>query len=190
MAVVEACPWPIPSLRRLAAVDFELALLSVLVVEGWKPLARWEHGLPSARRDDLAALGLHSRTITRRTTAGVAVLETVISRDEGLLALHAEVFDATPLRIDAALARLEGWLLGFPPCCVASYVAHGYAANGLAPADQAELFHWACPGCTITPRILPHLRDVTRRLRACLAATAGAGQYEVSSSRTLPRNTQ
>ena len=174
MAVVSAPSWPPAPLRRLAAVDFELALLAVLVVEGWKPLARWEHGLPAARHDDLAALGLRSRAIRRRTTAGTVVLETAISRDTGPIELYAEALDHTPLRIDAALARLEGWLFGFPPCCVMAYVEHGYAANALAPAVQAELFHWACPGCTITPRLLPHHRDVARRLRACLAATDDA----------------
>lgn len=170
MAVVSAPSWPPAPLRRLAAVDFELALLAVLVVEGWKPLARWEHGLPAARHEDLAALGLRSRAIRRRTTAGTVVLETVISRDAGPIELYAEALDDTPLRIDAALARLEGWLFGFPPCCVMAYVEHGYAANALVPAVQAELFHWACRGCTITPRMLSHHREVTRWLRACLAA--------------------
>lgn len=174
IATDAASPWPTGPLRRLAAVDFELALLAVLVVEGWKPLARWEHGLPAARHDDLAALGLRARAIRRRTTAGTVVLETVLSRATGPLALYAAAFDDTPLRIDAALARLEGWLFGFPPCCVTAYVEHGYAANALAPAAQAELFHWACPDCTITPRLLPRLREVTQRLRACLAATDDA----------------
>lgn len=166
--------WPRGPLRRLAALDFELALLAVLVVEGWKPLARWEHGLPAERHDDLAALGLRSRTIRRSTTAGTVVLETVLSRDPGPIDLYVEGFDETPLRIGPGQARLEGWLLGFPPCCVMAYVEHGYAANGLDPAAQAELFHWACPGCTITPRLLPRLRDVTRRLRACLDAPDAA----------------
>lgn len=170
MAIVPASPWPPEPLRRLAAEGFELALLAVLVIEGWKPLARWEHGLPAERRDDLAALGLQSRAIRRYTTAGTVVIETVISRDRGPLDVYAEGFDETPLRIDPARARLEGWLLGFPPCCVMAYVEHGYAANGLDPAAQAELFHWACPDCAITPRLLPHLREVTRRLRACLDA--------------------
>lgn len=170
MAIAPSSPWPQGPLRRLAAEGFELALLAVLVVEGWKPLARWEHGLPAARHDDLAALGLRSRTIRRLTTAGTAVLETVLSRARGPLDLYAEGFDETPLRIGPAQARLEGWLLGFPPCCVMAYVEHGYAANGLEREAQAELFHWACPGCTITPRLLPHLREVARRLRACLDA--------------------
>lgn len=172
MVVVPPAAWPHEPLRRLAAEGFELALLAVLVVEGWKPLARWEHGLPAARHDDLAALGLRSRTIRRSTTAGTVVLETVLSRDPGPLDLYAEGFDETPLRISPAQARLEGWLLGFPPCCVMAYVEHGYAANGLEREAQGELFHWACPGCTITPRLLPHLRDVARRLRACLDAPA------------------
>jgi len=174
MVVVPPAAWPPGPLRRLAAEGFELALLAVLVVEGWRPLARWEHGLPAERHDDLAALGLRSRTIRRSTTAGTVVLETVLSRDTGTLDLYAEVFDETPLRIDPAQARLEGWLLGFPPCCVMAYVEHGYAANGLDREAQAELFHWACPGCTITPRLLPKLRDVAGRLRACLDAPDAA----------------
>lgn len=164
-------PWPREPLGRLAAVDFELALLAVLVAEGWKPLARYEHALPAERHDDLAAMGLRTRQTRRRTTAGVVVYETVLSCHEGLLAVYVETFDDASLRIDAARARLEGWLFGFPPCCVTAYVEHGYSANALPPEEQAELFHWACPGCTITPRLLPHHRAVVGRLRTMLAAS-------------------
>lgn len=169
MAPDSSPAWPPRPLERLAAEGFELALLAVLVVEGWKPLARWEHPLPPERHDDLAALGLSTRRIRRHTPAGALVHETVLSRHVGLLELYAEAFDGTSLRIDTAQARLEGWLFGFPPCCVMAYVEHGYAPNTLPPGEQAELFHWACPGCAITPRILPHHRDIVRRLRALLA---------------------
>jgi hypothetical protein len=56
--------------------------------------------------------------------------------------------------------RFEGYLLGFPPCCVDEYIRRPYAKNGLADEKQKLLFHWTCRNCKITKFLLPAYEKV------------------------------
>ena len=58
------------------------------------------------------------------------------------------------------VARAEGLAFGYPGCCVESFLSRGYARNGLRPRDQRMLFHWACPGCSVSPRLAQSYREV------------------------------
>ena len=69
-------------------------------------------------------------------------------------------YDGTLIDKSTETKRLEGFLFGFPPCCVESFTHFGYRPNGLAPEDQELLFHWACPHCRVTPLLLPSYRRV------------------------------
>lgn len=84
---------------------------------------------------------------------------------DGLDRYVAECHGAPVANTPAQIER-EGVLLGYPACCAAAFARAPYAPNGLAPADQAILFHWACPGCRETPRLLPPYREVFERIAA------------------------
>jgi hypothetical protein len=84
---------------------------------------------------------------------------------------YAARFDGRRLEASPQNARFEGLLFGYPDCCVEGYVAHGYLPNSLRRTDQRLLFHWACPGCAVTPTLLPRYRAA---YRACHLARQGA----------------
>lgn len=153
------------NLRRLRQHDEDLAYLAQLTLGGLKPLSRYERRLTAEQRADLQALGLHWQANTRRTEQGGEVEETIFSRSQALVELYREAFAHSPLRLSRELGLLEGYLFGFPPCCVSAYLARPYAENGLGRDEQAILFHWACPGCSITPLLLPRYRDALALVR-------------------------
>ena len=72
----------------------------------------------------------------------------------------------SPISDDRDSVRVQGRLFGYPSCCVESYAVRGYARNALSRRDQRILFHWACPGCAVTRRLLP---DYWRIYRLCRA---------------------
>ncbi|MCB9701532.1 MAG: hypothetical protein H6711_06560 [Myxococcales bacterium] len=153
------------NLRRLREHDEDLAYLAQLTCVGLKPLSRYERPLNDGLRAELVALGLVQRTCRRRTEEGGEVDETVFSRHTPLLEIYRQAFDGGPLRLSRELGMLEGYLFGFPPCCVSAYLARPYAPNGLDREEQAILFHWACSGCSITPLLLPRYREALAAVR-------------------------
>ena len=148
------------SIRILKAVDFELAYLALLTREGLKPMSRWEKPLDEPGLEAFRQLGLQTRQIRRTVRRGKAFHETIFGRTPGYLDIYASHFDNRPVDKSAETVRLEGFLFGYPPCCVAQYVKHHYAPNEF-PAHQREtLFHWACKGCQITPLLLPAYEEI------------------------------
>ena len=143
------------SVLALRHLDFELAYLALLTREGLKPLSRWEKPLADDTLELLRELGLLSRRIIRTVKTGREVTETVFSVSPGYLELYEKRFGGRPIEKSAAAVRLEGFLFGFPPCCVDRFIRRPYAKNGLDPERQKILFHWACNGCKITPLLWP-----------------------------------
>lgn len=158
-------------LPHLAAFDLDFAYLAVLTATGVKPLSRHEGPLPDEARQWLRALGLDVAVNKRRAGSERCVEETVFARAASLVRLYERAFAGAPLHGGAALGRLEGWLFGFPSCCVAAYLEHPYVPNGLPEADQVVLFHWACPGCVITPLLVPAYRDLFAQVQAYRSET-------------------
>lgn len=154
------------ALGRLARIDEDLAYLALLTSQGLKPLSRYEKPLTAKSCEDLEALGLCWATHERLTDTGCAVEETVMSRHRELIEVYRTSFAGRPLRIDRRLGLLEGYLFGFPPCCVLAYLDRPYAANDLPAEDQAILFHWACPGCRITPLLVPRYQRALQALQS------------------------
>jgi hypothetical protein len=150
------------SLQVLKVVDFELAYLALLTRHGVKPLSRWEKPLDEAGFEAVWQLGLESRRVRRTVRMGKAFEETVFSLASAYVEIYASHFADQPVDKSAETVRIEGFLFGYPPCCVAQYVKHHYAPNEFPTQKQETLFHWACKGCQITPLLLPAYEEIYR----------------------------
>lgn len=149
-------------LRALRDIDFELVYLAALTCEGLKPLSRWERPLEQEQLKLLQQLGLLTKQIIRTVKTGKEVTETIFSASPGYIRLYEHRFGGTPIDKSAATIHFEGFLFGFPSCCVDEYIRHPYIKNGLDPEKQKILFHWACRNCEMTPLLLPAYQDIHR----------------------------
>ena len=149
-----------PQLRKL---DFELAYLSLLTQAGIKPLSRWEKSLASRRLQILKEIGLKTAIVQREVTSGLRIEEVIFSTFDNPIDTYLRHFENTPVNRSPHAQRIEGILFGYPSCCVDHFIKKGYAINSLSPEDQKILFHWACPGCEVTPHLLPRYREVYER---------------------------
>lgn len=150
------------SIGVLKAIDLELAYLALLTREGLKPVSRWQRPLDEPALEALKRLGLQTRQLRRTVRSGKPFAETVFGRACGYLDIYAHYFDLRPVDKSAETLRLEGFLFGYPPCCVAQYVKHHYAPNDFPTHKHETLFHWACKGCQITPLLAPAYEEVYR----------------------------
>ncbi|MHC4572873.1 MAG: hypothetical protein ACYS76_01865 [Planctomycetota bacterium] len=146
--------------RTLRDVDFELAYLALLTLRGLKPLSRWEKALDDRALKFLNRMGLLTEQIRRSVKTGAEVTETVFSVSGGYIRIYRDRFADTPIDKSAGTTRLEGFLFGFPPCCVDRFVRQPYCKNDLDPQLQKILFHWSCPGCKITAAVLPAYQQI------------------------------
>ena len=151
-------------LKALSQIDFELAYLAALTALGLKPVSRWEKPLADHALRQLCGLGLVAEQVRRTVKTGKEVTETVFSRAPGQIDLYKQRFDNTAIDKSAQTQRFEGFLFGYPPCCIEQYILRPYASNGLPEEDQKILFHWACKDCRITPTLLPAYRAIRDRL--------------------------
>jgi len=154
-------------LKQLKEIDFELAYLAALTCEGLKPLSRWEKPLDDRGRRFLQQMGLLTKQIQRTVKTGKLVSETIFSVSAGYIQLYEERFGGKPIDKSAATVRFEGFLFGFPPCCVDEFIRHPYIKNNLDPQHQEILFHWACRNCKITPILLPSYLRIHEYVKKC-----------------------
>lgn len=141
-------------IRILKKTDFELAYLALLTCEGIKPLSRWEKHLDDSGLETLREMGLFTKQVRRTTGTGNEVVEIIFSRTPAYIQLYERRFDGRPIDKSAETQLFEGFLFGYPPCCVNQFIKHPYAPNGLNPQEQEILFHWACKDCIITPLLI------------------------------------
>jgi hypothetical protein len=146
--------------RVLKQIDFDLAYLALLTREGLKPLSRWEKPLDASALQSLQQMGLLTKQIRRTVRTGKEVIETIFSRLPGYIQLYEKRFADTPIDKSPETQRLEGFLFGYPACCVDAYIRKPYAANGLPEQDQKILFHWACKDCSVTILLLPAYKNL------------------------------
>ena len=146
-------------LRALKGIDFELAYLAVLTHEGLKPLSRWEKSLTDGNLELLQRTGLITKQVRRTVKTGKQVVETIFSRTPAYIQLYEQAFSNTPIDKSPQTQRFEGFLFGYPPCCVNQYIRKPYAPNNLTQQQQKTLFHWACRDCKVTPALLPAYRN-------------------------------
>jgi len=89
-------------------LDFELAYLSLLTLEGLKPLSRWEKQFDSATLGSLKRLGLKTRTVDRSVQCGRDVKELLLSTSDSALEAYASKFSGSPVNRDEATIYCEG----------------------------------------------------------------------------------
>ncbi len=147
-------------LRALKAIDFELAYLVLLTREGLKPLSRWEKPLDESGIELLRRMGLITKLLRRKVKTGAEVLETIFSRSSACLELYEQRFANTAVDKSAETQRFEGFLFGYPPCCIDQYIRRPYSKNDLPENDQKILFHWACDNCKVTSLLLRAYKKV------------------------------
>jgi len=147
-------------IRALKDIDFELAYLALLTCQGLKPLSRWEKPLDDHGLGLLQQAGLLTKQITRTVKTGKEVVETIFSRAPAYIELYERRFADTPIDKSAETLRFEGFLFGYPPCCIEQYIRRPYTPNNIPSEDQKILFHWACKNCKITPTLLPAYKTI------------------------------
>lgn len=140
--------------RALKKIDFELAYLALLTHEGLKPLSRWEKQLDDVGLGQLRRMGLLAEQVARTVKTGSEIVETVFSKTPACIQLYERYFAGSPIDKSAQTQRFEGFLFGYPPCCVSQFISHPYIPNGLSAQEQEILFHWACKDCKITPLLV------------------------------------
>jgi uncharacterized protein (UPF0212 family) len=155
--------------KRLALLPFDLAYLVLLTENGTKPLSRWEGMAQVGIEDALKAAGLKFATVCRSLRNGKFTTELVFGKSEAYLDLYFRRFNGSLIEKSLEAQRIEGYLFGFPSCCVESFARYGYRPNGLVAEDQRLLFHCACPACRVTPLLLPSYRSAYRQCTEILA---------------------
>lgn len=153
--------------RTLKGIDFELAYLAVLTCEGIKPLSRWEKPLDGKGLELLQQTGLFTRQIRRTVKTGKEVVEIIFSRLPAHLQLYEQRFGNRPIDKSVQTRRFEGFLFGYPPCCVNEYIRNPYVLNNLEAEEQKILFHWVCRDCKITPLLLDAYKGIYNSLNNC-----------------------
>jgi hypothetical protein len=140
--------------------DFEFYYLTELTRQKIKPLSRWEQKLPEKTCRWLKHNGFSVERIPRKTLSGKDVVETIFSTSANYLDLYRRRFSHTLINKRAENQRFEGFLFGYPSCCVEQFIQHPYSANNLSRAEQSLLFHWACTDCRSTNDLIPYYQKV------------------------------
>lgn len=154
-------------LRALKQIDFELAYLALLTWEGLKPLSRWEKPLDESGLGLLRQMGLLTGQVRRTVKSGEIVIETIFSRTPAYIQLYEHSFSGTPIDKSARTQRIEGFLFGYPGCCIEQYIHKPYTPNDLTDDEQKILFHWVCQDCKVTPVLLDAYKSIHDLLAQC-----------------------
>jgi len=157
-------------MRTLRKLGFDIAYLALLTRERVKPLSRWEGRFSRRQIKALRHLGLKTDTVDRKLLNGGTKPELLFSASSRYLDLYRRKYHRSPIIKDHQTVTTEGFLFGYPHCCVKSFAENGYARNEFQGRGQEILFHWACPECRATPELLPHYRRAHDRCRELLAA--------------------
>ena len=160
---------------KLVRLDPELAYLTLLTAEGLKPISRWEGPFGRKEIRTLESLGLGPVVVERKLPSGTTVQELLFGLNRSYIEVYRRRFSGSPVAKSEDDMRLEGFLFGYPPCCVEEFIEEGYHENGLPPEDQRLLFHWACRGCQVTPLLLPEYRRIWDECEKLLSHASGRG---------------
>jgi len=145
---------------KIPKMEFELIYLTELTKQKIKPLSRWEKPLSIKHQRWLKQHGLKTETVQRRTESGGKIIETIFSKSHRYLDYYRKHFEGKLLNKLPETQFMEGFLFGYPGCCVKQFILNPYAKNNVSQEDQQKLFHWACPDCRVTPELLPYYQKV------------------------------
>ena len=140
--------------------DFELFYLTELTRRNFKPLSRWEKSLDSSFIEWSKKQNLIVESIPRYTLLGRKIHETVFSTSSRYVDYYRKSFSGKQLNQSPHTQKVEGFLFGYPSCCVNAFLEKPYQKNGLRIPEQRYLFHWACPNCRVTRSLLADYRSV------------------------------
>jgi len=140
--------------------DFEFYYLVELTRQKIKPLSRWEKPLPERSHHWLRRHGLYVERIPRKTLSGKEIAETIFSASQYYTDFYQKKFSDTYISNSPKNQQLEGFLFGYPSCCVKEFIRHPYAPNNFDQNLQSLLFHWTCDGCRSTPGLIPYYREI------------------------------
>jgi hypothetical protein len=144
--------------------DFEFFYLVELTRQKIKPLSRWEKPVDKSILHWLQRQGLYVECVPRKTLSGKRIFETVFSISRRYTDLYQHKFYNAPLNKNPHIQSLEGFLFGYPSCCVQQFIHRPYQPNLLSREQQSILFHWACPNCRVTPELIPYYQSIYDRI--------------------------
>ena len=124
------------SIAFLKQIDFELAYLALLTYDSIKPLSRWEKPLEDRDLKLLENMGLYTKRIKRTVKNAHIIHENIFSRSYANIELYAKRFNDKPIEKSDESQRFEGFLFGYPSCCIEQYIIKPYAMNKLDEKDQ------------------------------------------------------
>ncbi|MCK4447435.1 MAG: hypothetical protein KAW56_10190, partial [Candidatus Marinimicrobia bacterium] len=156
-------------MKTFKKLGFELSYLALLTKEDVKSLSRWEGSINHKKIKALQNLGLRTNVIERKLLNGGTTAELIFSKSTNYLNFYTNHFDKTPIRKDYETTVMEGFLFGYPGCCVKNFAENGYTTNDYTGNSQEILFHWVCPNCRITPSLLPYYEKVHKNCKEIFA---------------------
>jgi len=146
--------------NKLHDQRFQLLYLALLTTRRVKPLSRWEKPVGYKECETLKKFDLVVETVTRYCDNGEKIEELIFSKSSRYLTAYTRFFDNQSLRITSAQRKIEGFLFGYPSCCVENFINSGYTTNQYIDKEQNLLFHWICPHCRISPSLFHIYRSI------------------------------
>ena len=142
--------------------------LGNLVISGLKPLARIEYPITKKLLSYFIGNELIIDRIKQFAANGKKVEIILISKNQEKIDEAKAIFGGKPLRHDAETFRNWGSLLGYPRCCVEFFADENtrHSPNNIFPEDQSIIYHWACPGCIKTKKLIPDYRKIWEKTQS------------------------
>ncbi|MCK4358776.1 MAG: T9SS type A sorting domain-containing protein [Candidatus Cloacimonetes bacterium] len=159
--------------NNLKKLDFQLAYLAMLTKQQIKPLSRWEKGTNLKHFTTLKKFGLKVENVKRKLLNGKYTSETIFSTKSKYLDIYLRNFENKPIAIQKSDREKEGFLFGYPSCCVKNFVEDGYTKNPYIGKEQEILFHWVCPHCRITPSLIPYYQKIYNECQLLFSESNG-----------------
>jgi len=162
---------------RPQKLELDALYLGLLAARRIKPLSRLEYPVSPDVLGRLQGLGLVAAPVRQVAQNGARLTHWVLGTDPATIRQYQLEYEGTTIGDSLpGVIRSEARYFGYPPCCAEAFIREPYAPNDLAVEEQALLFHHACPGCQVTPRLLPLYRAAlaeARRLHEGLRRSRG-----------------